>query len=161
MSDIVSAAIELRESRPDDREFLLHVYMTTRADEMAVVPWTDEQKRAFLRTQAEAQDADYRRSWPQARFLVVVAGDHDIGRLYRRETDDELHLIDIALLPEWRNQGIGTSLMNDLIGEADRQGKRLTLYVENWNPARRLYERLGFVDASSDAVYAFMERPAS
>jgi ribosomal protein S18 acetylase RimI-like enzyme len=158
MQEAVSADIALRDSRPEDREFLLGVYMTTREDEMAIVPWTEEQKQAFMR---EAQDADYRRSWPEARFLVVVAGGQDIGRLYRRETDDELHLIDVALLPEWRNRGIGTSLMRDLVSEADRRGKRLTLYVENWNPARRLYERLGFVDASTDAVYAFMERPVS
>lgn len=155
----MAPTIVLRESGPSDREFLLHVYMTTRQDELAAVPWTAEQKRAFMRQQAEAQDVDYRHTHPEAQFLIVAADGQDIGRLYRYETDTELHIMDIALVPEWRGQGIGGSLMNDLVDEADRRGLRITLYVENWNPARRLYERLGFVDAQQDQVYTLMERP--
>jgi ribosomal protein S18 acetylase RimI-like enzyme len=158
MTAVALPAVTLRPAAEEDREFLLQVYGTTRQDEMAMVPWSDEEKRAFLRMQAEAQDASYRQGYPEARFLVVATDGRDIGRLYRWERDDELHLIDIALLPEWRNRGIGSSLMEGLLAEADRRGMRVTLYVEHWNPARRLYDRLGFEAVSADSVYARLER---
>ena len=55
--------------------------------------------------------------------------------------------MDIALLPEYRGRGIGTALLEELLVEADATGRRVTIHVERFNPARRLYERLGFVEA--------------
>jgi ribosomal protein S18 acetylase RimI-like enzyme len=156
--EVSTAAVTLRPSGPDDREFLFTVYERTRTEELAVLPWTEEQKQAFLRFQAEAQDTDYRARRPDARFLVVVADGTDVGRLYRAELDGELELMDIALLPEWRGQGIGSLLLEDLLAEADARGLTVTLYVEHWNPARRLYDRLGFVAVGQDDVYLRMER---
>jgi ribosomal protein S18 acetylase RimI-like enzyme len=125
------------------------------------VPWTEEAKQAFLRMQGEAQDADYRRKWPDARYLVVEVDGEPVGRLYRRDIVDEdppeLRLMDIALLPQWRNRGIGSALLDALLAEATARGLTVTLHVERWNPARTLYERLGFVDRGEDDVYGRME----
>lgn len=158
---MTTASITLRASLPSDREFQFAVYGSTRTDELAPVPWTDEQKQAFLLMQAEAQDADYRRKWPDAQYLVVEVDGQPVGRLYRRDILDldppELRLMDIALLPSWRGQGIGSALLNGLLDEAVARGLVVTLHVERWNPARRLYHRLGFVDRGEDQVYGRME----
>ena len=148
----------LRSATDEDREFLLRVYESTREDEMALVPWPDEQKSAFLRMQANAQDVDYRRRYPAAAFLVVERDGDPIGRLYRHEEDGVLYVVDIALLPAWRGQGIGTALLRDVLAEADRRGVVVELHVEHWNPARRLYERLGFTQVAADGVYALLRR---
>jgi ribosomal protein S18 acetylase RimI-like enzyme len=154
--------IALRPSLPEDQAFLLAVYISTRQDELAAVPWDQATKDAFLHSQARAQDADYRSRRPAAEFLIVTVDGEDVGRLYRAELpDDDLRLMDIALLPAWRGRGIGTKLIEDLIAEAQRARQLVSLHVELHNPVRRLYDRLGFVVTGQDAVYALMElRPS-
>ena len=109
--------------------------------------------------QFEAQDAWYRENYPQASFDVVVAGGEPIGRLYVHRGREEIRIVDIALLPEHRGGGVGTSLLRDLLAEADAAGKSVTIHVERLNPALRLYERLGFELAEDKGVYLFLERP--
>jgi ribosomal protein S18 acetylase RimI-like enzyme len=154
--------IALRPARAEDQDFCYLVYASTRTEELADVPWDDATKDAFLLSQARAQDTDYRARRPDAEFLVIAVDGHDVGRLYRTELpDDELRLMDIALLPEFRGRGIGTQLIADLVAEADQRGLLLSLHVEHHNPVRRLYDRLGFVVAGSDEVNARMERRPS
>jgi GNAT superfamily N-acetyltransferase len=64
---------------------------------------------------------------------------------------------DIALLPEYCNRGIGTTLLRDLQSEAAAAGKPLRIHVERFNPTLRLYERLGFRQIDDRGVYLFME----
>ena len=153
--------LTLRRSTAADREVLLAVYASTRADEMAAVAGPDEQKAQFLRMQAEAQDVDYRTNHPDAELLVITVDGVDAGRLYRRELDDELRLMDLSLLPAWRGRGIGTALLTELIEEAAGRHMTVSLHVEHWNPARRLYDRLGFVPTAQNDVYLRMERAPS
>jgi ribosomal protein S18 acetylase RimI-like enzyme len=153
--------IALRPARPDDTPFLHEVYASTRAEELAGVPWDDATRIAFLRTQAELQDADYRRRHPSADFLVVVADGADAGRLYRVLLGDaELRLLDLALLPAWRGRGIGSRLVEELAEDCRLLGRLLSLHVEHHNPARRLYERAGLVAVAEDGVTVRMERDA-
>jgi ribosomal protein S18 acetylase RimI-like enzyme len=126
---------------------------------MAVVPWDDAQKEAFLRSQFEAQDAWYREHYADASFDVILVDGEPAGRLYVHRGDRETRIVDIALLPEYRGNGIGTTLLRDLLAEADAAGKRVTIHVERFNPALRLYERLGFCIAEDKGVYLFLERP--
>jgi len=134
------------------------VYASTRAEELAVVPWDDAQKETFLRAQFDAQDAWYRESYAQASFDVVLVGGEPAGRLYVNRGPTEIRIVDIAFLPEQRGGGVGTSLLQDLLAEADTGGKRVTIHVERMNPALRLYERLGFSVAEDKGVYLFLER---
>jgi ribosomal protein S18 acetylase RimI-like enzyme len=138
---------------------LYSIYASTRAEELAVVPWDDAQKDAFVRMQFEAQDAWYREHYADASFDVIVVDGEPAGRLYVHRGETEIRIVDIALLPARRGQGIGSSLLRDLLAEADAAGKSVTIHVERLNPALRLYERLGFSVAEDKGVYLFLERP--
>ena len=122
------------------------------------MPWDDAQKDVFLRHQFDAQDAWWRENYAGARFDVIVVDGEAAGRLYVHRGPREIRIVDIALLPEHRGGGVGTSLLRDLLAEADAAGKSVTIHVERMNPALRLYERLGFSVAEDKGVYLFLER---
>jgi ribosomal protein S18 acetylase RimI-like enzyme len=125
------------------------------------VPWDDAQKDAFLRTQFDAQDAWWREQYADASFDVIVVDGEPAGRLYVHRGPSDIRIVDIALLPEHRGGGVGTSLLRDLLAEADAAGRSVTIHVERMNPALRLYERHGFSVAEDKGVYLFLERPPS
>ena len=152
-----STRIELRPTTADDRDFLLAVYASTRADELGVLPWTDADKATFVAMQFDAQDRYYRQVYPDARFLVVVRDGVAIGRLYLAHLPDEIRIIDIALLPGYRGAGIGSRLLHEILAEADSGGLAVRLHVESWNPAMRLYDRLGFRPIGEPGIHQLME----
>lgn len=154
-----STGIELRPATADDHDFLLAVYASTRADELTVVSWTDADKAEFVAMQFDAQDRYYRLAYPDARFLVVVGDGIPIGRLYVVRLADEIRIIDITLLPGYRGAGIGSQLLAEIVAEADAAGLAVRLHVEAWNPAMRLYDRLGFRPIGEPGIYQYMERP--
>ena len=121
--------------------------------------WDDAQKEAFLRSQFDAQDAWWRENYAEASFDVVLVDGEPAGRLYVHRGEREIRIVDIALLPEHRGGGVGTSLLENLLAEADEARKSVTIHVERMNPALRLYERLGFALAEDKGVYLFLERP--
>jgi ribosomal protein S18 acetylase RimI-like enzyme len=155
----VNASIALRPISDDDMNFLLHLYATTRMDELAQVPWTDEQKTAFVIQQFSAQHEYWQAHYTDTSWDVIVLDGVPIGRLYVSRWTDEIRIVDIALMPEYRNAGIGTRFLRELFDEADSTGRKVSIHVELYNPARRLYERLGFVEAEERGVYLLMERP--
>jgi ribosomal protein S18 acetylase RimI-like enzyme len=150
--------VTLRPIRDDDRELLYRVYASTREEELAPVPWTAEQKAAFLHMQAEAQHAYYQENYRGADWLVIERFGVPAGRLYVHRRPKEIRLVDISLLPEHRNAGIGSDLLRELIAESNAAGKPLRIHVEKNNPALRLYERLGFLPIVDKGVYHLMER---
>lgn len=150
-----------RPHRPDEYEFLYRVYASTRTEELAQVNWSAEEKEAFLRQQSQAQHYHYTTYYQSAEFNIIEQDGQPIGRIYINRTPQELRLMDIALLPEYRNQGIGTALMRELIAESDTKRIPITLHVEQFNPAYRLYQRLGFQDVEMRGVYMYMERKPS
>jgi ribosomal protein S18 acetylase RimI-like enzyme len=123
------------------------------------VPWDDTQKAVFLRQQFDAQDAWWQENYAAASFDVIVVDGEPAGRLYVHRGRSEIRIVDIALLPEHRGNGIGTRLLEDLLAEGDAEAKSVTIHVERMNPALRLYERLGFELAEDKGVYLFLERP--
>ena len=149
--------ISLRPLTVDDRDFLYRVYASTRADEMQLVDWNDDQKRAFLEMQFHAQHTYYMQQYTQAEFQIILLEGEPIGRLYVDRRPDEIHLIDIALLPEYRGQGVGSFFLQQLMDEARRTGLALRIHVEHFNPALRLYTRLGFQKIGDTGVYFLME----
>jgi GNAT superfamily N-acetyltransferase len=153
--------VTLREETAADRTFLAYLYASTRDEELRPVAWTDAQKRAFLHDQFELQWAHYRRHYPDAEWLLLIRAGAAIGRIYAHTTRVEVRLMDVALLAEHRYHGIGTATMNSLLRYGDTLGLPITLHVEPFNPALRLYQRLGFVARESRGIYTFMERPPS
>jgi GNAT superfamily N-acetyltransferase len=150
--------VALRPVQPADEELLFGVYASTRVEELSVVAWDEAQKEAFLRAQFEAQDHWYREHYAGASLDVVVVDGEPCGRLYVYRSESEVRIVDIALLPEHRGDGVGTALLRDLLDEADAAGQRVTIHVERFNPALRLYERLGFTVAEDKGVYLLLER---
>jgi len=149
--------VVLRPTVAADESFLYEVYASTRAEELAYVPWDARQKTGFLRMQFAAQHRQYCESYPDAAFDIVLVGSEPAGRLYVDRGAEELRIIDIALLPPFRNRGIGRSLIEDLQAEATRRHTPLRIHVERFNPALRLYWRLGFREVADRGVYLFLE----
>jgi ribosomal protein S18 acetylase RimI-like enzyme len=154
---VSDAALTLRPIRPDDRSFLLAVYGSTREWELALVDWDATQKAAFVEMQFDAQQAYYQEQYEGAAFDAILVDGQPAGRLYVARRDDDIRIIDIALLPEYCNRGIGSRLLRALQSEAAAAGKPLSIHVERFNPALRLYERLGFRQLEDKGVYLFME----
>ena len=148
--------VTLRPVAAADRELLIAVYASTRAGELAPVPWDDAQKDAFVRMQFAAQDRYWREHKPGAEFCVVLVDGEPAGRLYVDRLADEIRIVDVALLPAWRGRGIGTTLLRDILEEGRVAGLPVTIHVEQGNRARGLYRRLGFREIGTAGVYALM-----
>jgi ribosomal protein S18 acetylase RimI-like enzyme len=151
---IANMHVTLRPVGVGDEDFLYRVYASTRTDEMALVDWSAEQKEAFLRMQLQAQTTHYRAYYPNAEYQIIQReASIPIGRLIVDRSNDSLLLMDIALLPEYRSAGIGTTIIQDLMAEADSTNQPIILHVEIFNPAMKLYERLGFVKTGEQGIY--------
>jgi ribosomal protein S18 acetylase RimI-like enzyme len=148
--------VTYRPMAEEDLPFIAALFASTRAEEVAQTGWPEAMQRAFLAQQHQAQHHHYQAHFPDAEWLVVEAAGAPIGRLYLDERDDDLHLIDISLVPERRGAGIGTAILRDLLDQARALGKTITLYVEAPNPARRLYQRFGFNPEGEAGVYELM-----
>jgi ribosomal protein S18 acetylase RimI-like enzyme len=124
---------------------------------MAVTSWTDEQKQTFVQWQFDAQTTHYDQYYGEADFLIIEKHGVPIGRLYIDRGPVEIEIVDIALLPQFRGSGLGTRLMREILQEGEERGKPVTIYVENFNPARHLYDRLGFQHVETNGIYHLMK----
>jgi len=156
-----TSSITARPITPADDAFLQDVFASSREAEMAAVPWPEQTKRGFLIQQYTAQHAHYFAHFPSAKFWIVELDEIPVGRYYLDRQADQLHILDLTLLPDFRNRGIATSLIAELLREADSLGIPVNLYVEQNNPAQTLYRRLGFQPVRDEGIYWFMERPTN
>ena len=145
--------LSLREATPEDEPFLLDVYASTRLEELEGFGWSDEQKHAFIRMQFLARE----RVYPRVDNRIILFEGRPVGRLQVDRGDAAILLRDIEILTEFRNAGIGSRLIKDLMQEATAAGKPIGLHVLASSPAARLYERLGFVRSGGDATYLEMK----
>jgi ribosomal protein S18 acetylase RimI-like enzyme len=150
-------SITLRAATNSDLTFLQTVYANTRMEELAMTGWSDAQKQEFCQMQFRAQDTHYRKHYPNAEYHVIQWEKSDAGRLSIDRQEKEIHLLDLALLPEHRGKGIGTTLLKKFQQEATAARLSLSIYVERFNPALRLYERLGFKHVKDEGVYLFLK----
>jgi len=150
-------AVRLRPATSEDETFLRQLFATTRADELAVMAWDENQKETFIAMQFNAQKQQYAMSYPAAQHSLILLNDVPIGRLLLDKGKLEFTLVDVALLPVHRGDGIGTGLIQDIVKEAAAAGKPVRLHVLTSSAAKRLYERLGFSPVGGDAVYLEMK----
>ena len=153
-----SVGVLLRPVNDADQEFLIGVYASTRAAELAQVDWDENQKDAFIRWQYEMQKQEYDARFPSARYEIILVDGAPAGRIWVGTNDEEIRLLDIALLTEFQNRGVGTQLLRQLMEEATRTNKvlRHMVFVLNDN-AFRFYERLGFRTIEDVGGYKHME----
>lgn len=146
--------------RPQDQPFLFQVYTSTRHEEVAAWGWAGAEQTAFLRMQFQAQQQSYALQYPGAESYIIYCDELPVGRLLIERTEQEILLIDIALLPDHRGRGLGGSVLRGLQAEATQAGKTVRLSVQKENRARRLYERMGFLlVGASDLHYVLAWRP--
>ena len=158
---LAERGIGLRPATEGDGPFLGFLYASTRWEELAPSGWPTAEKTAFLLQQYRLQDAHYTRYYPGAGRGIITAEGEPVGRLWLCAMPGELRIVDVSLLPSHRSRGIGTALLEAVFDLAREVGSAVTIHVEAFNPARHLYDRLGFVEVGGDEVYRKMEwRPA-
>jgi GNAT superfamily N-acetyltransferase len=152
--------LRLRFFSERDIPFLKKIYFSTREEELKQVShWTESMKEEFLTHQFTAQHEYYQKNYIGANFLVIEKDKEIIGRLYYKEGfEGSVRIIDIALLPKFQNQGLGTSILKDIIEYAKVIEQPITIHVESFNPAMELYKRLGFQKVSeTNGVYHLLQ----
>lgn len=149
--------VSLRSERPEDHEFLRALYASTREAEMAILPWPPDQIAAFLDMQFEAQTSHYAAVFTAAERSIIELEERPVGRLYLDHREDEIRVIDIALMPTARGRGIGGNLLRGVLAAAAQRGVAVRIHVEVNNPARSLYDRLGFREIETRGIYTLME----
>lgn len=149
--------INLRPIHQDDEPFLFQLYASTREEELKLVPWNEQQKVAFLQMQFAAQHNYYQEQFQGARFSIIEQQNKPIGRLYLDYRSDEVRIIDIAIISEYRNRGIGSQILQDILVSATERALPVRISVEQNNPALNLYNRLGFKKIGDTGIYFVME----
>ena len=150
-------SIRLRAATPTDEAFLLKLYESSRGDDLRGLGWEEERISEFLKMQYEAQQRFFESEYKRADNQIVLREDNLLGRLLVDRREHEIRCIDLALLPEYRNAGIGTFLLRQLQEEANRVRKPLRLQIIRFNRAVNLLERLGFARTSETGTHFQME----
>jgi GNAT superfamily N-acetyltransferase len=150
-------AIGLRPASAADEQFLLEVYATTRSEEMALVPWSEDQKKSFVSAQFQAQQDHYQKTYPDARHDVILLDGHAVGRLYVARLETEIRIVDVTLMPNYRKRGIGSALLRDLKEQANELRLPLRIYVETFNPSFLFFTHRGFVSGEQQGIHVLME----
>ncbi len=149
-------SVTVRPANREDEDFLFQLFTATRP-ELSLLNLEESQKQALIRMQFDAQRQQYDACYPQAESGIILSQGQAIGRLLVNRNEPDIILVDIALLPEHRNCGIGTGLIQKLLGEAAAAKRAVRLHVLKFNPALGLYERLGFHRVSDQSMYFEMK----
>jgi ribosomal protein S18 acetylase RimI-like enzyme len=148
--------ISVRPEQPADEAFLFELYASTRQEELDAWGWPADARKAFLTLQFKASQ-NHRVIFPDAEFQIVLLDKVNAGRLVVNRSREDMRIVDIALLPEYRNAGAGSALLQKVFGEAAASKKPLRLRVLKGNRAERLYRRLGFEKIGENEMHLEME----
>ncbi len=142
---------------PDDHSFLNLLYRSTRENELSQTDWKESEKQTFTEMQYKAQQSHYKQHYPEAQWLIIEQNKAPIGRLYIEYWSSEIRIIDIALLPKFCNQGIGSDILRYIQHQGARKNKAVGIHVEKQNPAMSLYKKLGFMVCEDKGVYDLLK----
>lgn len=149
--------LRFRTIHEGDMDFLKKVYRSTRETELNLTSWNEQQKSNFISQQFEAQHQYYTENYTGAHFTLILVGEQRAGRLYAVEWPDEIRIIDLTLLPEFRGKGYGSQILRSILDHGATNRKKVGIHVERTNPAMKLYDRLGFLIQEDKGVYQFLE----
>jgi GNAT superfamily N-acetyltransferase len=149
--------VALRPATPADEEFLFVLFVSSRDNDFSFLP--EPQRSALMRMQFRGQHQTYTQRSPVAEHSIISFDGSDAGRVWVAETEDAITILDIALLPGYRNRGIGAHVYGGLIEKAEAAGKPLHATVSTANPdSLRFHERLGFRRTATDGLYTSIVR---
>ncbi len=130
---------------PDDAAFLKEIYISNRTEDLVL--WSsglgEQQAKHLLEMQYEGQKNQYQVDFPFAVDSIILFNKIPVGRFLVARNEREIRGVDLNVLPEYRNLGIGTVLLNDAIKEASKTNRLFKFRVLKNNRAIRLYLRLG------------------
>jgi ribosomal protein S18 acetylase RimI-like enzyme len=150
--------IRLRKATTDDEPFLFDLYCAVRAHEFALLLLPEPMKRQLIRMQYTAQKDSYSSEFPGSSFEIVLRDELKVGRIWIARLADSFHLVDIAIIPEARNSGIGTNLVRDLQREAQAAQKPVRLSAFRFNRGSvGFHQRLGFTVIREDEIQFYFE----
>jgi GNAT superfamily N-acetyltransferase len=149
--------VALRHEGPEDNPFLEGLFVSVRWSEFDGAGWPDEFRRQFLAEQFTLQSRHYAANYAGAELLIIERDESPIGRLYLFDGAEDIRVVDISLIPEVCGAGLGTLLLQAVQKRAAAAGKSASIHVEQNNPARRLYRRLGFAEQPGEGPYIYME----
>ena len=148
--------VTVRPATAADDVFLLQLFAGSRP-ELSLLNIDDRQKQDLIEMQFRAQRQQYLASYPQAEHSIILLAEEPVGRTLVERSSEANRLVDIAILAGYQNRGIGSFLLRGLIAEAAASHKPLELSVYKFNPAARLYQRLGFLPVGEEAGYIQMQ----
>jgi hypothetical protein len=149
--------INLRPAGPEDEAFLLRLYESTRATELALVPWNEAQREMFVRLQSVAQRQHYQTEYPTAEQTLILLDGQPVGRLYLHRRETEFRLLDFSLLPEYQTSPAGPRLVRALMDEAAALNKAVTIHLQPGDPLQGMFERLDFRPTGNNGVHVLFE----
>ncbi|WP_405079939.1 GNAT family N-acetyltransferase [Paenibacillus chitinolyticus] len=144
-------------SGPEDQPFLFELYCSSRMAEVQAWGWDEAALRSFLHMQYSAQTGSYRQQYPEAEPYIVCQDGQRAGRILIHRSPRCIRIVDITLLPQFQNQGLGTNLLHTFMEESREQNLPIRLSVLRTGRALALYERLGFQIAGESDMYLAME----
>ena len=142
----------LRPETAEDRPFLQELFAAVRGPDFAALGWPEAALAGFLASQFQFQDRHYTAAYPGAVRLIVARHGEPVGRLFLHPAPDDLRIVDIALLPQARNAGLGTALVRAVQALAVAEERSVSLSVALGSPAERLYRRLDFAGRANDGA---------
>lgn len=158
-SQLSDARFTLRLAEPSDEPFLFELFASTQGQQFYLLPLEEAQRDALIRMQFEAQRTSYQQQYPGSEHFLILVEEQPAGRFWVNESAEEINVIDIVLLPNYRGRGIGRELLEQVIGKADGAGKAVRLFVDRGNArALDLYRSLGFEVCGELAFYLEMRR---
>lgn len=145
--------IVYRPARSSDEPLLRELYALTRATEMAMVPWSDEQREMFIDMQFKAQQEHYRKAFSDATHDILLVNGSPVGNLYVQRRSDEIKIIDLNVLPSERKAGIGNQVVLKILNEAREEEKSVSVYVDTFSGSLQFFKRLGFEEAEQTGAH--------
>ena len=155
--DLLGSIACLRACTEADDAFVYDVFSTTWESEVAALP-NQNLAQHVLRIQHIAQERRFASQYPDLQRYIVVQDGEPAGRLYVHESASLLEVVDLTLMPRFRDHGIGTGIFHQLFEHATREGQTIALRVERRNErATMLYSQLGFDLVSVDDLDNYFE----
>jgi ribosomal protein S18 acetylase RimI-like enzyme len=157
-----ATGIQLRLAASGDQEFLLQLYLATQPMETASWNMDATAREQLMRMQFRGRAQTYTAQYPDAEDWILCLNEETdtqvrVGRHLVLRQQDSILGVDLAILPRYQGHGIGSRALREIQRQCAADGLSFRLQVLHTNPAKRLYDRLGFRIVSQDLLFAHME----